>query len=369
MKYSYLFFVLCLLCAGQPLSAQCSFSYTVSGTDHVSVVIVRKYIENWYQPSYGSPDECEARRNQALSQNSGSSVRVTCTPCSCVGAGINDNTQQPFVTVDFDKIQQGKGIVTTNPFDELTDGKDEYLYRNEVLYGDLETQNSPVALTGDKDFDDAVALIGKSRARIYIHPDNLKVNMPESPSLPSLSTFSTMPKIENKNKEWNNENSSDKKGIYAKAQEDYKVGSSALNSLNEKIKPVFDLLGVDNPLQKIIDKNNEAQEIYDISANALEGDYSGFTEKIKGVLIEESKNVISDITSGFSSTFQTIKGCFQVGEVLKKRYTEITETILRGINELVKGGYDPNVFGKYNNEAEKTASRIPEEGAKAWFNK
>ncbi|MDR2036750.1 MAG: hypothetical protein LBQ60_02385 [Bacteroidales bacterium] len=364
MKRLKLVFVLCLLFAGRQLYGQCSFSYSVSGTSSLDVALIKGWLEGQMKPSYSSLAECEKYRAIATSQNS-SYVTVTTTPCNCVGSSVNnkgDNTGQMLLgTADFANTQQGKGVVTTNPFDELVDGKDEYLYREKVMFG--ETQNTFTAQTGDQAFDEVYTWIGKSRALIHKNPNDLKVNRDIQRNV-SLSTFDAMPKLQNKNGKWNEENlSDDNKGVYVSNTKDiYEFFDFLLNFANEETKPVFDMLGVENPLSVIVDKYNMAREVAALIENIEESNYSA-----AGVTIfEKAAETLAD-KSRISSTFKTIKSCFQVGKVLKEGATKISKSVFSALNNAVDGNYSQAY--QQTNEVIEKAQETYKEGIRRGFGK
>jgi hypothetical protein len=69
-----------------------------------------------------------------------------------------ENTGQTLPgTADFDKIQQITGTVPTNPYDELIDGKEEYLYWEEAMFGETGGNNEmSFPVTNDAAYNEAL---------------------------------------------------------------------------------------------------------------------------------------------------------------------------------------------------------------------
>jgi hypothetical protein len=158
MKRINLIFVMCLLFVGQPLYGQWYFQYMCGIND-----LQR-------QGGYATKQQCEAAaRAMDGSPCNGNGWGKTINVPSFSGGGhclgkdlpvsTANNTGQTFPGMtDFDNFQQGKGVITSNPYDELIDGMEEYLYREQVLYFNEQTvyNEMPVPATSDAEYNAAV---------------------------------------------------------------------------------------------------------------------------------------------------------------------------------------------------------------------
>jgi hypothetical protein len=159
MKRFNLIFLLYILFAGQQAYGQWDFGYMcgISNPQRQGGYATKQQCESAAAAMKGRPCDNGSGgfwgSSIILLENASKGGYCFGNDLPVANANNNNTGQITLGTADFTNLQQGKGIVSGNPFDKMIDGTEEYLYWDQAMFG--ETQNTFTAQTGDKAFDEA----------------------------------------------------------------------------------------------------------------------------------------------------------------------------------------------------------------------